>query len=132
MNYYNSTFVCTYQLHDDDDKNDIYRTQLLQAFNMDEYNDDIINKNIEKLYYFFKENNKEYLNQIINVIKNNCNLNNIFIIFNCDENDEKCYFNILFMFDLFYLSHKYFCDLINNGIVKKNTLNNLISKINKL
>ena len=120
MNYYNTNFICTYQLQDDDVNNDLYRTQLLQAFNMDEYNDNI-NKNIDKLYYFLKKNNKEYLNQIINIIKNNRNLNNLFI-FKYGENDEKCYFNILFMFDLFYLSHKYFCDIINNGIIKKKNI----------
>ena len=41
------------------------------------------------------------------------------------------YFQTLFIFDLFYLSHKFFCELINNGIVKKKTLNNLINKIKK-
>jgi predicted house-cleaning noncanonical NTP pyrophosphatase (MazG superfamily) len=129
MNYYNTNFICTYHMHDDDINNNLYRIQLLQAFNMEDYNDDIINKKINNLHEFLKNNNKEYLNQIINIIKNNNNLSNFLLLFDTDNFDDKMYFQTLFMFDLFYLAHKFFCELIDSGIVKKNTISNLITKI---
>lgn len=129
MNFYSSNFVCTYHKHNNDINNDIYRAQLLQAFNMNEYDNDIINKKIDKLYDFLNNSYKEYLNQIISLIKKNDNFSNFLMLFGTDNLDDKMYFQSLFMFDLFYLAHKFFCELINNGIVKKNTLNNLIKKI---
>ena len=56
---YNSDFICTYKLleHDDDDDScDLcYQTQLLQALNMKMFDDFIIQKNIEALYFFLKD-----------------------------------------------------------------------------
>ena len=50
MDYYTTNFICTYDKHDDDINNNIYQAQLLQAFNLNEYDDDIINNKINKLY----------------------------------------------------------------------------------
>ena len=57
MNY-SSDFVCTYKLlqdEDDDCANLCYQTQLLQALNMTNFDDFIIQKNIEALYFFLKD-----------------------------------------------------------------------------
>ena len=51
---YQADFVCTYKLFDDMDDNDreqMYRIQILQAFDLNEWNDDKINKIIEELYF---------------------------------------------------------------------------------
>ena len=57
MNY-SSDFICTYKLlqdEDDDCANLCYQTQLLQALNMTNFDDFIIQKNIEALYFFLKD-----------------------------------------------------------------------------
>ena len=42
---YQADFICTYKLMDDeDDKNTLYQFQLLQAFDMIQWNDDRIYK----------------------------------------------------------------------------------------
>jgi hypothetical protein len=136
---YCTNFICTYNEHDDDINNDIYRVQLLQAFCIDKYNDDLINDKINKLYSFLEMNHEKYLKRIINIIKNNNNVNNLILLFgdntnrsdNTTELDNIMYFQILFLYDIFYLAHKFFCELINDGLVKKNTLKNLIININK-
>lgn len=57
MNY-SSDFICTYKLLEDEDAdcaNLCYQTQLLQALNMTNFDDFIIQKNIEALYFFLKD-----------------------------------------------------------------------------
>jgi hypothetical protein len=106
---------------------------MLQAFGIDKYNDELINDKINKLYSFLEKNHEKYLKQIINIIKKNNNVNNLILLFgnNTDGFDNIMYFQILFLYDIFYLAHKFFCELINDGIVKKNTLKNLIKNIDK-
>ena len=64
---YITDFVCTYnKMGDSDDSLIMYQIQLLQAFDLLEYNDDIINKTTHELYEKFKDNS-----YIINIIKSN-------------------------------------------------------------
>ena len=130
---YCTNFICTYIEHDNDINNEIYRVQMLQAFGIDKYNDELINDKINKLYSFLEKNHEKYLKQIINIIKKNNNVNNLILLFgnNTDGFDNIMYFQILFLYDIFYLAHKFFCELINDGIVKNNTLKNLIKNIDK-
>ena len=46
-NIYDDSFFCTYKQVDDDD---LYRIQFLQAFRMNEWNDDELRKKLDKLY----------------------------------------------------------------------------------
>ena len=42
---YQTDFICTYKLMEDEfSRNQMYRTQLVQAFNLEECDEDIINK----------------------------------------------------------------------------------------
>ena len=43
---YNTEFVCTYKQHDEDEKDDMYRIQLLQVYNLDRWDDDMTNMRI--------------------------------------------------------------------------------------
>ena len=52
---YQADFICTYKLMDDeDDKNTLYQFQLLQAFDMIQWNDDRIYKEITAIYETMK------------------------------------------------------------------------------
>ena len=51
---YQTDFICTYKLMDEEfSRNQLYRIQLMQAFNLEECDDDIVNKIIKSLYIKF-------------------------------------------------------------------------------
>lgn len=46
-------FICTYKMMDnDDDRNDLYRIQILQAFGLHCYDDAALNKNSGSLFSY--------------------------------------------------------------------------------
>ena len=58
---YNTTFLCTYKLHDDDDDQDtLYRHEYLYAFNLKEYDSDVIVATLDNIYQKLKDN-KEFI-----------------------------------------------------------------------
>lgn len=119
---YNTTFKCTYNLlNDENDENgvrdDLYRCQLLQAFNMNEL--DFETKFDTMLNYV-----NEYL---LKTNKGSIILNKI---------KEKSPFPfegmeivVLFSYDYFYLTHNCLIDLLNDGDIKDENYNMLIQKI---
>jgi len=102
MNY-NSDFICTYKLledEEDDCANLCYQTQLLQALNMKNYDNFIITKNIEALYFFLKTNN-EIISLLILLKEKYKNSTMAFFIEN-----EMALFQLLFSYDYFDIFHK--------------------------
>ena len=126
---YQADFVCTYKLFDDMDENDkeqMYRIQLLQAFDLTEWNDDIINNIIEELYFsislsgdfkdvFTKARRNKDINELLNIYNasnREIETDKIAIL---DEND--IIFKMLFKFEYFDLTHRCIIDyLIHNSI----------------
>jgi hypothetical protein len=54
---YNTEFLCTYKLHDDDDHQDtLYRHEYLYAFGLKEYDSDKIMKTLEYIYNKLEDN----------------------------------------------------------------------------
>jgi hypothetical protein len=54
---YNTKFLCTYKLHDDEDDQDtMYRHEYLYAFELKEYDSDKIMKTLEYIYEKLKNN----------------------------------------------------------------------------
>ena len=54
---YNTTFLCTYKLHDDEDDQDtLYRHEYLYAFGIKEYDSDSIMGTLENIYNILKDN----------------------------------------------------------------------------
>ena len=54
---YNYDMICTYKMMDsEDDKKLMYQIQLLQLFDLQEYNDNILSEQIYNLYDNLKEN----------------------------------------------------------------------------
>ena len=55
---YNTTFLCTYKLHDDEDDQDtLYRHEYLYAFGLKEYDMDTIVATIDNIYQKIKDSN---------------------------------------------------------------------------
>lgn len=142
---YITDFICTYkQFEDEVDSDDMYRAQYLQAFGINEYNFKMIDKTLEDLFFYFKNDNngKEILNHLIKkkdkyyfldfVCINQTNKNNY------EENNEQNnleelsnIFFILFCYDLFDLTHNCLNDLFNNGSISDKNTNLLIKEIEK-
>ena len=118
ISQYQSDFLCTYQYIKDDDNSSqiLYQVQLLQAFNLGNFEDDIINKITEKLYEKYKKNK-----YIVAIINSNI-MKNIF-----DENDDLIKFRMYFGYDTFHLLHPILCNLINNKEINKESYNKLIN-----
>ena len=114
---YITDFVCTYNLIENDfsDTNALYQLQLLQAFNLEIFDDTIINKITEQIYEKFKTNN--YIIKLLN----ECNKKYI--------DDELTLFRFCFGYHTFYLMHSIICSLINETNVNEDKFNKL-SKYN--
>ena len=112
---YNYLIDLTYKKHDNDD---IYRSELLNCFNLNKYDDDI-NSEIEKLYNIVKE----HYTQILPHLKNNKKL----AFFNISE--DYLYFTFLFSWDYFYDNHEFLKSINLNNENYEKTKNNLINKL---
>tara|TARA_Y100000992_G_scaffold302285_1_gene275881 strand:- start:37548 stop:37934 length:387 start_codon:yes stop_codon:yes gene_type:complete len=105
---YNKSFSCTYKKFNDDyDSNLCYQIQLLQAFNMNKYDEYILQKNIENLFIFLRDNT-DIIN-ICNLLKNKYT-NLSFLNNKSHDLENLIYFQILFSYDYFDFFHK---ELIN-------------------
>lgn len=105
INSYTTDFICTYKMIDDDynDSLLLYKMQLLQAFDLLEFNDAIINKITESLYEKYKDN--EYMSKIIE--SKSSYLDDKF-----DSNLD--IFRLCFGYNTFNLMHAILCSLENN------------------
>ena len=95
---YKTNFVCTYQLHDEDEKENMYRIQLLQALGIDIWDDVNVEGVMNQLYNNLKENNN--FQHIIRAAKKSKSLETIITILDCDDFDV---FKMLFRYDLLTL-----------------------------
>lgn len=121
---YNSDFITTYKSFDQNYYSDLcYKIQLLQAFNMIKYDEFMLQQNIQKTYYFLREEDK--IKKIIEVLSKNNKQLEVFKAFSKDFNKEAedlFYFQILFSFDYFDLFHKFLCNFLKKeNDVRENT-----------
>ena len=109
--YYAADFICTYKMIEDDyeDSLMLYRLQLLQAFNLINFNDDIINKVSEDLYEKYKNN--EY---ILKLIESSNLTENLTEHFNDRLDNNLTIFRSYFKYETFHLFHSILCSLEND------------------
>jgi hypothetical protein len=122
---YNTDFVCTYKQHDEEeDQDDMYRIQLLQAYNLDTWNDTIINNTTSSIFNKYRDNLD--MKEILNKARDSDKLSNIKL---CIADDDLTIFTGLFQYELFNLIHLCICDLEKSSDIsalnKSNILNNL-------
>jgi len=121
---YQTNIVCNYKQHDEDDQEDMYRIQFLQIFDLDIWDDKIINEISNDTYDNVKTNTD--IISIINTAKNSDKLTTIrqFI-----GDDDITIFKGLFQYDLLDLFHLCLCDLVNSNEIKTINKDNLINNL---
>ena len=118
---YQADFICTYKRMDNsDDQEQLYRIQLLQAFDSNDFDDEKINATSADLY---EEINKLFKDVFIKARQNESIIEMIdYLRLSGEERLEEndIIFNLLFKFEYFDLLHRCIIDyLINDSIHEK-------------
>jgi len=136
---YQTDFICTYTMFSDishDDQEELYRIQLLQAFDLKEWNDDKINETIEELYSSISSN--DCFKDVFLKAKQNTDIIQLLEIYmlnsgeneTLDENEiiyeNNILFKLLFKFEYFHLTHRCIIDFILNKSIDNKYINNLL------
>ena len=110
---YNTTFEITYINPENENiDDDLYQKEFLQAFNLDVYDDLIIDTIQTELFQLLK-NNTRLLNICSKLASNAM----------CSEPEYG--FIFLFSYSYFYLTHKYICSILNSSYYDEQILRNL-------
>ncbi len=127
---YNTDFICTYKLMDsEEDCKLMYQIQLLQAFGIDQMNEEIVN--LELCNLFEKIKNCITLCLIMEKYSKTEYIANIIESLKPREEDGKAFiFTVLFQYDYFDLIHKSLCEFLNTGIISDKTADEFIRCIN--
>jgi len=121
---YNTEFVCTYKQHDEDEKDDMYRIQLLQVYNLDRWDDDKINTIMRTI--FDKYANSTDMSDIIKKARESDKLSNIKLYIG---DDDLTIFKGMFQYELFDLIHLCICDLDKSEKISDLNKNTLINNL---
>jgi hypothetical protein len=116
----------------DVEQENLYRIQLLQAFDLEEWNDENFNTTLQQLYKRLE--NSDALLQILAKAKNNANFINLLAKFDIDIADSanssnEIYFTVLFNFTCFDLFHRCLVDYMRDGVIQPNHLNKLLEAL---
>ena len=133
---YQYDFICTYKLIDEEYANDLYMAQLLQAFDISSWYDDIVNNTIMDIFNKFQYNinfkkiiDKALLssdfNELYDIICTLDNNNNN----KKEENKERIFFSFLFNYNFFDLLHKCICELFIKNDISNTTLDTILIKL---
>lgn len=120
---YNYTLQVKYKNNDDEDQN--YRNLLLNAFYLEQYDNDIIMNKMKLIYDIIKNNDK--IKSIIQLLKK-YKYSSIFII---NDNEPELYLIFLFSFEYFDLFHKCLQELHFNNTITELSYNTLYNELNK-
>ncbi len=127
---YQADFICTYKLMEDaSDQEDMYRIQVLQAFDLNEWNNDTIKDIVNDLYTKLKDT--PAMKQIFDRARRNSNVIEMLALFDDDErveeNDIILYF--LFNFEYFDLLHRCIVDYFANNTIHEKYVTNLLNAL---
>ena len=119
---YAHDFLCTYKQLDSDD---LYRTQLLQAFKLSQWHDKNMTIRTDKLFTYVGE----HLKDIFDIFRNGVTRFTHLMLFMGEHLTDENLFRLLFTMDLFQEAHVCFCDILNTGKVKEDSKKQLIAAI---
>jgi hypothetical protein len=116
-------------MEDASDQEDMYRIQVLQAFDLNEWNNDTIKDIVNDLYTKLKDT--PAMKQIFDRARRNSNVIEMLALFDDDErveeNDIILYF--LFNFEYFDLLHRCIVDYFANNTIHEKYVTNLLNAL---
>ena len=124
---YQADFICTYKLMEVEDQEQMYRIQLLQAFDLNEWNDDHINSLIMELYK--KVSLVTGFNEIFIKARENNEIIEMLGYFNLDEITDDVVFTLLFKFEYFDLIHRCIVDYFVSNTIDSKYINLLLNAL---
>lgn len=105
---YNTTFKCEYRQKIDEEQDDAYRSDLLRAFRLKEWNGAAISRTLDRL--FLQLQSMPGAGTLIENLRRNYPQIQLL-----SGDDDRTLFQILFCFDLFDKTHATICDLLEKG-----------------
>ena len=128
MNY-QSDFLCTYKLMDtEDEQEQLYRIQLLQAFDLPHWDDDKINSTILNLYKLVAKTDE--FARVFEKALVNPTMQTLLLKFGEDikNNEDNLFliFTFLFNFNYFDLLHRCLCDYLRRKAIAPIILDKLL------
>jgi hypothetical protein len=128
MNY-QTDFLCTYKLMDtEDEQEQLYRIQLLQAFDLPHWDDDKINSTILTLYRLVAKTDE--FAKVFEKALANQNMQMLLLKFgddiNTNEDNLFLIFTFLFNFTYFDLLHRCLCEYLRRKSIAPAILNKLL------
>lgn len=127
---YQADFICTYKLMDDaSDQEDMYRIQVLQAFDLNEWNNDVIKDIVNDLYTKLKD--IPAMKQIFERARGNSSVIEMLALFDDDEcvNENDIIFYFLFNFEYFDMIHRCIVDYFANNTIHDKYTNKLLEAL---
>jgi hypothetical protein len=116
---YHADFICTYKLmDDDDDRNFMYQIQLLQAFGMQNFDENEMSENVLQLYHELKN-----CNEIEEILEEGVKANPQMKMTNV------IMFMCLFSYQFFDLFHKCLIEYFTTGSILEKSKCEIIDKI---
>ena len=121
---YDYDFLCTYHLIENDDNLSslCYQNQILQAFKLNNFENQNINYNIQKLYNVLRDN--EEILEILDILSNKLQIFQFFKQ-NNQNLDNSLIFQMLFSYDYFYLFHNSLIHYKTNKSLNKSCFSEL-------
>ena len=111
IDVYDATFFCTYKQIDDDE---LYRIQLLQAFNLIAWDDNIMRNGIDKLFDVVGVHFSKILDRLCN--EKSCLTH--MIMFLGQTPSQIDLFQALFCADVFQETHLCISNILTNGLIE--------------
>jgi len=122
-------------MDDPDDQEQLYRIQLQQAFNLEQWDDAKINSILEELLPTLLQSSIDF-KKIFDKAKENKSIIEVLIntgLLDDDKDNENSnddiIFKMLFTYDYFDLLHWCLCNYLRNGHVKQLHLDNLLNAL---
>ena len=125
---YQSDFICTYKMMDEEEEQKIlYQVQLLQAFDVIKWNDDIIRERIASVYETMKISQEFRALILYAKVKLSTMEIKDMLCLDDVEIDDFIIFQLLFQYDYFDRMHTCISEYLNKGGLSEITANNLVN-----